>query len=212
MNDIQDDAPQVRRRRYNRLAAASAVTAVAGAGVLLFAVNTTVSNAAPADKYFVCKFVGTPGDGETLQTGNNPISVSGNALPDGVTVGSFFPDAQGRSFVIAIDNTGNGGGQSGEPTAEDCLAVIQPPPPTTSTAVTSSSAGTEPSSSSNPPPVTTVTETAGAEPTSEVIPAGVAAGSHTTSNSETTAIGAVLMALGLGGLLTAVRPWKRGSH
>lgn len=209
MSDIQDDAPQVRRRRYNRLAAASAVTAVAGAGVLLFAVNTTVSNAAPADKYFVCKFVGTPGVDETLQTGNNPISVSGNALPDGVTVGSFFVDAQGRSFVIAIDNTGNGGGQSGEPTAQDCLDVINPPP--TTTAVSSSSAGTEPSSSSVPPAVT-VTQTAGAEPTSEVIPAGVAAGNHTTSNSETTAIGAVLMALGLGGLLTAVRPWKRGSH
>lgn len=57
----------------------------------------------PAPKFFVCKYVGTPGEDERLQTGQNPISVSGNALPDGTQVGDSFADAQGRSFVVAED-------------------------------------------------------------------------------------------------------------
>lgn|SRR3990167_3760323 len=60
-------------------------------------------NATAAPKYFVCKYTGKPGVDEVLQTGNNPISVSGNALPDGTQVGDSFADAQGRSYVIAED-------------------------------------------------------------------------------------------------------------
>jgi hypothetical protein len=66
---------------------------------------------------------------------------------------------------------------------------------------------------STSPPVTTVTATvlpgtsaAGPEPSS------VAAGLHTPVSGDTAAVGGALMALGLGGLLTAVRPWKRGAH
>lgn len=55
------------------------------------------------DKVFVCKYVGTPGDNETLQTGQNPISVSVNAIPVGASIGAYFADAQGRSLVIAFD-------------------------------------------------------------------------------------------------------------
>ena len=78
------------------------------------------------DKVFVCKYVGTPGDDERLQTGQNPISVSVNAIPAGAQVGAFFADAQGRSFVLAFDT-----GQP-EPPVSDC-----PPPdgPTTTTTV-----------------------------------------------------------------------------
>jgi len=211
-----EETPNAGRRRYNKLAAASAVAAVAGAGVLLFAFNTTSSNADPLNnnKYFVCKYVGTPGVNETLQTGQNPIDVSGNAIGETpVVVGSFFNDQQGRSYVLAQD--------TGQPTppASDCPP---PTPPTTSSSVvvssssstvTSSSAGTLPSETSQAPEVT-VTETAGELPTSVVapLPNGVAAGQHTTTSGQTAAIGGALMALGLGGLLTAMRPWKRGSH
>lgn len=59
--------------------------------------------AAPAPKYFVCKYVGQPGVNETLQTGQNPISVSGNAIAQPVVVGAYFNDAQGRSYVVAED-------------------------------------------------------------------------------------------------------------
>ena len=55
-------------------------------------------------KVFVCKYVGTPGVDERLQTGDNPISVSVDAIKvDPVVVGAYFADAQGRSFVLADD-------------------------------------------------------------------------------------------------------------
>jgi hypothetical protein len=73
------------------------------------------------EKYFVCKYVGTPGVDEVLQTGQNPISVSVNAIPDFQGVGSFFQDSQGRSYVLAQDT-----GQP-EPPVSDC------PPPNTPT-------------------------------------------------------------------------------
>lgn len=58
----------------------------------------------PADppedkKVYVCKYVGKPGVDEVLQTGQNPIEVSVNAT-GGAAVGSYFADAQGRSFVL----------------------------------------------------------------------------------------------------------------
>ena len=54
-------------------------------------------------KAFVCKYVGTPGVDETLQTGMNPISVDFASLDAIPAIGVFFADAQGRSVVIAID-------------------------------------------------------------------------------------------------------------
>lgn len=80
-----------------------------------------VTLAVPSPKYFVCKFVGTPGVNETLQTGQNPISVSGNALTPPIVIGGYFNDAQGRSYVVAEDT-----GQA-EPT---CPAQNPTPPPT----------------------------------------------------------------------------------
>ncbi|CAM3506592.1 LPXTG cell wall anchor domain-containing protein [Occultella aeris] len=78
-------------------------------------------------KVFVCKYVGTPGVDERLQTGNNPLSVSissisdwpsGLAYPD-VVVGLRFADAHNRSIVIGWD-TRTGGGQQGEPDVSAC--------------------------------------------------------------------------------------------
>ena len=73
------------------------------------------------DKVFVCKYVGTPGVDETLQTGDNPISVS-VAATGGAAVGSYFSDSQGRSFVLALDV-----GQD-EPSVNDCPPPVGPPP------------------------------------------------------------------------------------
>ena len=72
-------------------------------------------------KVYVCKYVGTPGANERLQTGNNPISVSVNALK-GFT-GTFpwaFADAQGRSIAIAYDT-----GQP-KPSVSDCPQPEKP--------------------------------------------------------------------------------------
>lgn len=91
------------------------------------ATSHTVSATTPPDKVFVCKYVGTPGVDEQLQTGDNPISVSVSAT-GGAEVGSFFADGQNRSFVLAVDD-----GQEEPPVREDC-----PPPegPTTTTTTT----------------------------------------------------------------------------
>jgi hypothetical protein len=85
---------------------------------LSLAFVATVS-AADNTKWFVCKYVGTPGVDEVLQTGNNPISVSENAIPiSPVVPGTFFNDSQGRSYVLVEDT-----GQE-EPDPSEC------PPPT----------------------------------------------------------------------------------
>ena len=81
--------------------------------------SSSTSTTELAKKVFVCKFVGTPGVDERLQTGQNPISVSVNAIPNppgpNVQVGDSFADAQGRSLVIAFDI-----GQP-EPDVSECL-------------------------------------------------------------------------------------------
>lgn len=82
-------------------------------------VHVDTAQAAPAvtppAKVYVCKYVGKPGVDERLQTGQNPIEVSVNAIPeDPVTVGSYFADAQGRSYVLGFVP------MDPEPTAADC--------------------------------------------------------------------------------------------
>jgi uncharacterized repeat protein (TIGR01451 family) len=72
-------------------------------------------------KVFVCKYVGTPGVDERLQTGDNPISVSVNAIPAGASIGAYFADKQGRSFVLAFDT-----GQD-EPDVSECPQPEVPP-------------------------------------------------------------------------------------
>ena len=82
--------------------------------------------AQPDGKVFVCKYVGAPGE-EVLQTGDNPISVSVNSIPEFKDfegpiedlVGEVFTDNQGPSLVLEVDI-----GQE-EPAAE-CPAVLPP--------------------------------------------------------------------------------------
>ncbi len=86
--------------------------------------NNNGNNNQESKKVFVCKYVGTPGVSERLQTGNNPISVSTHAIEqngwDG-TVPGWFSDKHGRSYVLSYDNrTGNG--QEGEPSIDECPA------------------------------------------------------------------------------------------
>ncbi len=87
------------------------VLAVFGLGALVAAFGVFVVVALAGDKVVgpngehqvvVCKYVGTPGVDERLQTGQNPIVVDSNALEEGFT-GTFpwqFVDAQGRSIAI----------------------------------------------------------------------------------------------------------------
>ena len=126
---------------------------------------TGQENPPPNPKWFVCKYVSTPGEDERLQTGDNPISVSENAFPAGVipAVGVEFNDAQGRSVIIAEDV-----GQVPEPNRNDC-----PPPNTTTTtttteATTSTTTTTPPTSTTTTSPPTTTTSSTTTTTTSTV--------------------------------------------
>jgi hypothetical protein len=113
--------PSANRRTMNRLAITVALTLVAGLIITapVAATNTENDNF----KVYVCKYVGTPGEDERLQTGQNPIEVSVNAIKDYDGVGSYFNDAQGRSFVLATVP------QVPEPTVADCPGYVPPKPP-----------------------------------------------------------------------------------
>ena len=109
-----------------RLLSISAAAIIAAAGLVAL---SAPAHAAPASSMvWVCKYVGTPGDDERLQTGNNPIRVSGNSADedkDGqVFVGDQFADAQGRSVIVQIEGE--------DPGAEICSPTPPPDIPTTS--------------------------------------------------------------------------------
>jgi hypothetical protein len=95
------------------------VAAILAVSLVLVTVPTVVSAVKPPKednkKVFVCKYVGTPGVDETLQTGQNPISVSVNAIQnwDG-TIPGYFSDQHGRSYVLEYDE-----GQD-EPDVTEC--------------------------------------------------------------------------------------------
>ena len=78
-------------------------------------------------KVYVCKYVGTPGVDERLQTGDNPINVSVNAIEqnnwNGIVPG-WFSDAHDRSYVLMY-----GHNLDPEPSVDDCPSPDVPPPP-----------------------------------------------------------------------------------
>lgn len=122
-------------------------------------------------KVFVCKYVGTPGVDERLQTGQNPIDVSVNALPvpaDQVVIGTEFNDEQGRSLVIAFDT-----GQDPEPSVDDC------PPPNggTTTTTTSTTSTTQPTTTTSTTSTTSTTQptttTSTIQPTTSTTSVGI---------------------------------------
>lgn len=79
----------------------------------------------PCKKVYVCKYVGTPGVDERLQTGQNPIEVSVNAIQnnqwDG-TVPGWFSDAHDRSYVLGYVP------MDPEPDLSDCPNTTKPEP------------------------------------------------------------------------------------
>lgn len=124
-------------------------------------VNATHNaNHNPPKKYFVCKYVGKPGVNETLQTGQNPISVNENALTPPVVVGASFNDAQGRSVVVALDS-----GQE----KPSCVIPTNNPCPHDSTLVATDSKCVAPKDPIDPTdPVTPVVTTTKRAATAEV--------------------------------------------
>jgi LPXTG-site transpeptidase (sortase) family protein len=87
------------------------------AGLAFYLMPPNAVQATSQGKVYVCKYVGKPGADERLQTGQNPIEVSVNTIPQPVVIGSYFPDAQGRSYVLGFVP------MDPEPSRESC-----PPP------------------------------------------------------------------------------------
>lgn len=80
----------------------------------------------PPAMVYVCKYVGKPGVNERLKSGQNPIKVAASSVPQPVKVGSYFADAQGRSYVLALDT-----GQPA-PSRSDCPSADSGPTVTAS--------------------------------------------------------------------------------
>jgi hypothetical protein len=101
----------------------AAAILVFGAGIATFGVFAASAIAGGEHQVVVCKYVGTPGVDETLQTGENPIVVDSHALP-GFT-GAFpfaFADKQGQSIAIRWAVNSHDGDIS------ECPAPSGPPP------------------------------------------------------------------------------------
>lgn len=109
------------------------MASVALVAVAVFVVPQASATAA-ADHWYVCKWVGPPGNDETLQTGGNPIFVDASAvkaqtgLPD-VHIGDAFSDAQTHSRVIAGPYSPPG--IDPEPVCPTTPVTTTSPPPTT---------------------------------------------------------------------------------
>jgi len=99
----------------------------------------------------VCKYVGTPGVDERLQTGQNPIVVSENALAGDGFDGTFpfeFSDAQGRSIAIRFAENSHDGDIS------ECPEYVAPTPNPTVEPSPEPSAEPSDSPSETPGPIT----------------------------------------------------------
>ena len=96
-----------------------ALVGVGGAGTA-FATGGNGSSQLDPAKAAVCKYVGKPGVDERLKLGKNPIVVD---RKDWMVKGSYFQDAQGRSYVIGFLNPGDPA-----PDVSQCPAPDVPPP------------------------------------------------------------------------------------
>lgn len=134
-------------------------------------------------KVYVCKFVGTPGVDERLQTGDNPLEVSVNAIKvKPVVVGSFFNDKQGRSFVLGYVP------MNPAPGLIDCQAKLTPTPTQVPTAaptnIPTPSPSIEPTSLTPTVPVPTgsTSPTPTASPTEVPVPTATSTPGNENTN------------------------------
>lgn len=137
---------------------------IIAAFVLVLGVVADARASEGSDKVYVCKYVGTPGDGERLQTGQNPIEVSVNSIPDYQGVGSYFADQHGRSYVLAnapldpepsASSCPGGTDPSSAPSAPPSVEPSTSPEPSSSPTATPSSKPSDAPSSSPKTPATT---------------------------------------------------------
>jgi len=98
--------------------------------LLGFGIGRALAAEGDPHQVVVCKYVGTPGVDERLQTGNNPIVVDTHALEGDGFDGTFpfeFSDAQGNSIAIRYAENSHDGDIS------ECPGYVSPTPTPTPT-------------------------------------------------------------------------------
>ncbi|MGN6751300.1 MAG: hypothetical protein ACTHJJ_01960, partial [Intrasporangium sp.] len=136
------------------------VKLAAGCTLAIGSIGFSLAGALPAqalqesDNVWVCKYVGQPGN-ERLKEGKNPIEVNWKAIskdPDQIKQGAFFPDAQGRSYIVQV-----AGNDPGVAACEAVIAPTDPPTTTTEPQVTTTTTEPEVTTTTTEPQVTTTT-------------------------------------------------------
>lgn len=140
--------------------------------------------AADQHQVVVCKYVGTPGVNETLQTGQNPIVVDSHSLEGKGFDGTFpfaFSDAQGQSIAIRWAANSHDGDISECPGYEEPSPSVSPSPSVTPsvspTPTPTPSNSPEPSATPSPSPSPTGTP----QPTPSASPTPVPTSSTPTT-------------------------------
>lgn len=158
-------------------------------------VLATTAHAADEHQVVVCKYVGTPGVNETLQTGQNPIVVDSHALEGKGFDGTFpfaFEDAQGRSIAIRWAANSHDGDIS------ECPGGDQPSASPSPSVTPSVSPTPTPTPSSSPSPSVTpslsLSPTGTPQPTPEVSPTPVPTSSIPVTQPSPPSPGATLPA------------------
>lgn len=92
-------------RKIMAVGTAALISVIMGGGMSW--ADTAAEPEKKVHKSYVCKYVGTPGENESLQTGQNPIWVANQSLTgekgSEVAVGDEFSDKHGRSIVIVAN-------------------------------------------------------------------------------------------------------------
>jgi len=125
------------------------ITLLAVLALAMVGASPTVATQGDPHKVVVCKYVGTPGVDERLQTGNNPIVVDEASLEGDGFDGTFpfeFEDAHGKSIAIryALD--------SHDGSITECPGYVEPTPTPSLTPTPSPSDSPQPSETPSPSP------------------------------------------------------------
>lgn len=165
------------------------------ATVLALSVPATATGSNNHHKVWVCKYVGAPGDFETLKAGKQPIQVDVSAAD--AYVGADFADGQHHSYVIDLvthentDRHNNYTGSATCPTPEPTTTTTAPVVTTTTASVpetTTTTSDVEPTTTSISEPSTTTTTIVIEEPTTTLAPTTSTASSTSTTQPPTSTV------------------------
>jgi hypothetical protein len=214
--DRREEMRQTGGGRWRRTIALSGATAVIAGSALLLGGFTSPASAAPPEKVVICHATASDTNPYVQEevSSESILNIDGHGA-NGINAGDIIPpfegydgqnwDTTGQAIwnndcaVPGVEETPTGTVTATETTTQTSTA-------TATATVTEAVLGTE----------ATATPSAGiagvaATNTTNPVPAGVAAGRHAPAGGALW-LGALLMLGGVGGLVSTLRPWKRGVH